>query len=191
MPELPEVQTTATSLTPLLGKRVANITVYQPQLRWLIPDNITDLIGFRLEKVERRAKYLIITFQKGTNKNINTKKILLHLGMSGSLQQHPQGFEKRKHDHVIFDFNSEKKTESKQLHYHDPRRFGAVLWLDEYQSKLIDHLGVEPLEDDFDGQYLYNYIHNRKKAISRPIKDVIMEQQVVVGVGNIYATESL
>lgn len=185
MPELPEVQTTATSLKPLLGQTVSNITVFQPKLRWQIPDDLDSLLDFRLQNIERRAKYLILTFSKGKKQ----KKLLVHLGMSGSLQQHPQGFEKRKHDHLIIYF--EKTDLTTQLHYHDPRRFGMVLWLDEYQDKLIDKLGIEPLADDFDGQYLYNFIHNRKKPISRPIKAVIMEQQVVVGVGNIYATESL
>lgn len=187
MPELPEVQTTATSLTPLIGQTVGNISVYQPQLRWLIPDDIISLTDFHLENIERRAKYLILTFQK----NHTLKKLLLHLGMSGSLQQHPHGFEKRKHDHLIFEFNHKNGKKITQLHYHDPRRFGAVLWLDDYQHKLIDHLGVEPLEDGFTGQYLYDYIHTRKTAITRSIKAVIMEQQAVVGVGNIYATEAL
>ena len=185
MPELPEVQTTATSLSPLLGQTVSNVTVYQPQLRWKIPDDIDTLNGYQLANIERRAKYLILTFQK----NVLTKQVLLHLGMSGSLQQHPYGMEKRKHDHLILYF--EKNITITQLHYHDPRRFGAVLWLDEYQDKLLDHLGVEPLEPEFTGAYLYNVIHNRKTAITRPIKAVIMAQQVVVGVGNIYATEAL
>lgn len=185
MPELPEVQTTATSLTPLLAQTVSNVTVYQPQLRWKIPDDIDTLNGYQLANIERRAKYLILTFQK----NVLTKQVLLHLGMSGSLQQHPHGMEKRKHDHLILHFR--KNRTITQLHYHDPRRFGAVLWLDEYQGKLLDHLGVEPLEPEFTGAYLYNVIYNRKNAITRPIKAVIMEQQVVVGVGNIYATEAL
>ena len=109
--------------------------------------------------------------------------------MSGSLQQHPLGFDKRKHDHVILTFNDGKKLT--QLHYHDPRRFGMLLWLDDYEDKLITHLGVEPLSEDFSADYLYHHIHNRKKPIERPIKSVIMAQEIVVGVGNIYATESL
>lgn len=182
MPELPEVQTTATSLLPLLNQSVTRIDIYQPKLRFPMPADLDSLIGYQLSKIERRAKYLILTFiNKGKE-----KKLLVHLGMSGSLQQHPQGFEKRKHDHLIMTFGN-----LQQLHYHDPRRFGMVLWLDDYQEKLIDHLGVEPLDDEFDGKYLYQLIHQRKSPITRPIKAVIMEQGVVVGVGNIYATESL
>lgn len=188
MPELPEVQTTATSLRPLLGQTIIKITVFQPKLRWQIPDDINLLKNAKLIDIKRRAKYLILTF-KLDNQPLTERKLLIHLGMSGSLQQHKHSFIKRKHDHLIIHFDKTGLTT--QLHYHDPRRFGMVLWLDEYQDKLIDKLGIEPLEEDFNGQYLYNYIHERKKPISRPIKAVIMEQQVVVGVGNIYATEAL
>lgn len=185
MPELPEVQTTATSLQPLLNQIVNNVTVYQPKLRWAVPDDLVDLVGFKLSDIQRRAKYLILTFCKDKIE----KKLLVHLGMSGSLQQHPTNFEKRKHDHVILTLHD--GNEYIQLHYHDPRRFGMLLWLDDYKDKLITHLGVEPLSEAFSGDYLYHYIHKRKKPIARPIKSVIMAQQVVVGVGNIYATESL
>lgn len=190
MPELPEVQTTATSLKPLLGQTVSKITVFQPKLRWQVPDDIHTLKNAKLIDIKRRAKYLILTFKLADNSD---RKLLIHLGMSGSLQQHKHSFIKRKHDHLIMYFEKTGLTTAltTQLHYHDPRRFGMVLWLDEYQDKLIDKLGIEPLEDDFDGQYLYDYIHKRKKPITRPIKAVIMEQQIVVGVGNIYATESL
>lgn len=186
MPELPEVQTTATSLKPLLGQTVSKITVFQPKLRWQIPNDINTLKNAKLIDIKRRAKYLILTFKLADN---SERKLLIHLGMSGSLQQHKHSFIKRKHDHVILHFDKSGLTT--QLHYHDPRRFGMILWLDEYQDKLIAKLGIEPLEEGFDGQYLYNFIHNRKKPISRPIKAVIMEQQIVVGVGNIYATEAL
>lgn len=181
MPELPEVQTTATSLTPLLNQTVTNVHIFQPKLRFGVPDDLDRLQGLDLVNIKRRAKYLILTFSQS---NIE-KHLLIHLGMSGSLQQHPIGTQKRKHDHVIIEFGNT------QLHYHDPRRFGMILWLDDYQHKLIDHLGVEPLDDDFNADYLYRLIHARKHPMTRPIKAVIMEQSVVVGVGNIYATESL
>lgn len=181
MPELPEVQTTATSLTPLLNQTVSQVQVFQPKLRFAVPDDLDRLQGLTLVNIERRAKYLLLTFAKSAQ----TKKLLIHLGMSGSLQQHPQGTPKRKHDHVIIEFGNT------QLHYHDPRRFGMVLWLDDYQHKLLDHLGLEPLDAAFDADYLYQKIHQGKNPITRPIKAVIMEQSVVVGVGNIYATESL
>lgn len=184
MPELPEVQTTATSLQPLLGQVVEKISVFQPKLRWQIPEDLQYLTGSTLTHIERRAKYLILNFH--TPSQIN-KKLLIHLGMSGSLQQHALNTQKRKHDHVIFIFG--KNHQKIQLHYHDPRRFGAILWLENYQDKLINHLGVEPLSEKFTGEYLYQCI--QQKSISRPIKSVIMEQTIVVGVGNIYATESL
>lgn len=191
MPELPEVQTTATSLQPLLGQTIQAISVYQPQLRWVIPSDIKQLVGYQLANIERRAKYLILTFCQNASPTVPPeKKLLIHLGMSGSLQQHPQGFEKRKHDHVIITLQAADKSLT-QLHYHDPRRFGAMLWLEDYQDKLIDHLGVEPLSEAFTADYLYHWIHERKSPLARPIKSVIMEQSVVVGVGNIYATESL
>ncbi|MFW2178481.1 MULTISPECIES: bifunctional DNA-formamidopyrimidine glycosylase/DNA-(apurinic or apyrimidinic site) lyase [unclassified Moraxella] len=195
MPELPEVQTTGDSLKPLLNQTIEQVQVFQPKLRWQIPQDITQLVGYALTAIERRAKYLILTFNKG---NVE-KKLLIHLGMSGSLQQHDIGFDKRKHDHLIIDFSN-----GKQLHYHDPRRFGMVLWLADYYDKLIKNLGIEPLDNGFTGQYLYDLIQHtpqkslekkvlgkKTKPISRPIKAVIMEQSVVVGVGNIYATESL
>jgi formamidopyrimidine-DNA glycosylase len=127
--------------------------------------------------------------------------------MSGSLQQHSYGTDKRKHDHLVVTFSSADNSQT-QLHYYDPRRFGSVLWFKDYGSKLLDHLGPEPLSADFTADYLYHLIQrldnpnqtsdnniahktNSKQPIKRAIKSVIMEQQVVVGVGNIYATESL
>ncbi len=225
MPELPEVETTKTSLTPLLGKTVHKVQVYQPKLRWQMPDDLASLQGYRLDKVARHAKYLLLTFCKGTDgKDNDCKELIIHLGMSGSLQQHKHnhndnhsyntGYEKQKHDHLIMEFvddlqqnkQQDKRQDNQQdnqqhnqqmisLHYHDPRRFGAVLWKEDdnhYGDRLLNHLGVEPLTDEFSADYLYQYIHTaQKKPISKAIKSVIMEQKVVVGVGNIYATESL
>lgn len=188
MPELPEVQTTATSLQPLLQQTVQQVRVFEPKLRWYVPDDITSLVGYQLADISRRAKYLQLNFTSPREDNAQ-EQLLLHLGMSGSLHQHPAGFAKRKHDHVIIDFSD--GTLVTQLHYHDPRRFGAILWHQDYADKLLQHLGVEPLSSEFTGTYLYQAIHARKKPISRPIKSVIMDQQIVVGVGNIYATEAL
>lgn len=200
MPELPEVETTKTSLTPLLGQHVACVQVFQPKLRWQMPDDLNTLMGYHLDKIERRAKYLIATFTAATGTAIApvTKKLIIHLGMSGSLQQHNYGTQKRKHDHLILTFQDAKGAQT-QLHYHDPRRFGAVLWHEDYSAKLLNHLGPEPLLADFDSDYLYHLVQrtadikqgSKKRPITKPIKSVIMEQQVVVGVGNIYATESL
>lgn len=239
MPELPEVETTKTSLKPLLNKKVEAVSVFQPKLRWPIAADVDSLQGYVLQDIERRAKYLILKFTKHidsdsktqcstaskpeansetnpeTKPKTSTKALIIHLGMSGSLQQYPVGTEKRKHDHLIMLYDNDPASDPNsteqhttatgiQLHYHDPRRFGAILWLVDYEQKLLAHLGAEPLDDEFTGDYLYHKIHRthenktRKKQnktflkpITRPIKAVIMDQTFVVGVGNIYATESL
>ena len=212
MPELPEVETTKTSLTPLLGQKVTNVQVFQPKLRWSVPDNLADLIDYTLDSVERRAKYLILNFipladdtvsSSVEPRNLQPRQLLVHLGMSGSLQQHSHASDKRKHDHLVISFIGADDTQT-QLHYYDPRRFGSILWLEDYGDKLLNHLGPEPLSDDFTADYLYYLIQRseqsiqtqsskaiKKQPIKRAIKSVIMEQQAVVGVGNIYATESL
>ncbi|WP_367111353.1 bifunctional DNA-formamidopyrimidine glycosylase/DNA-(apurinic or apyrimidinic site) lyase [uncultured Psychrobacter sp.] len=227
MPELPEVETTKTSLAPLLGQKLTEVKVFQPKLRWPIPDDLESLLGYTLQNVERRAKYLILTFVPGfipklampalvsindmqmldneTDSTYEPRRLIMHLGMSGSLQQHAYSTDKRKHDHLIMIFTDTNGVES-QLHYHDPRRFGAILWHEDYDAKLLEHLGPEPLSAEFNADYLYQYIQrtkhsaslnntsdkkSTKRPITRAIKSVIMEQQVVVGVGNIYATESL
>jgi len=213
MPELPEVETTKTSLAPLLKQRLTAIKVFQPKLRWPMPDDLDALINYTLQNVERRAKYLILTFipkadvvgssqiDSDNNSLSHQRQLIIHLGMSGSLQQHPFGTDKRKHDHLVVTFDNANGIQS-QLHYHDPRRFGAVLWYKDYSAKLLDHLGPEPLSADFTADYLYQLIQRsngdetidkktKKRPITRAIKSLIMEQQVVVGVGNIYATESL
>ena len=212
MPELPEVETTKTSLTPLLGQKVTNVQVFQPKLRWSMPDNLADLIDYTLDSVERRAKYLILNFIPLADdtvsspvqpRNLQPRQLLVHLGMSGSLQQHSHASDKRKHDHLVMSFIGADDTQT-QLHYYDPRRFGSILWLEDYGDKLLNHLGPEPLSDAFTAEYLYYLIQRseqsiqtqnsksfKKQPIKRAIKSVIMEQQAVVGVGNIYATESL
>lgn len=217
MPELPEVETTKTSLAPLLRQRIIDIKVFQPKLRWAMPDDLDCLIDYTLDSVERRAKYLILNFlpllpnddsAAAQTATLVPRQLLVHLGMSGSLQQQSYGTEKRKHDHLIIVFKGANNTKV-QLHYYDPRRFGSVLWHKDYSAKLLDHLGPEPLSDEFTADYLYQFIQrsnlldhsadtvaignakSKKQPIARAIKSVIMEQQVVVGVGNIYATESL
>lgn len=178
MPELPEVETTRLSLAPLLGARVDTADVHCPSLRWRVPDDLGRLVGQRLLSVARRAKYLLLTFEQDT--------IIIHLGMSGSLQQQAHGTPKTKHEHVVFTLTLPNGNQC-VLSYHDPRRFGAILWQQDYASKLLDHLGPEPLSDAFDGNYLKAYCQGKNS----PIKSIIMNQACVVGVGNIYATESL
>lgn len=174
MPELPEVETTKTSLLPLLGQTVLKVTVHQPSLRWPIPNDLQKLVGQKLIQLTRRSKYILAQFEQDT--------MLWHLGMSGSFRICDEHDELRKHDHFIL------QLDDVQLRYHDPRRFGCILWLDEYsQSKLIDTLGPEPLSEAFHADYLFN----RFKTKNTAIKVAMMDNHIVVGVGNIYATESL
>lgn len=174
MPELPEVETTKTSLLPLIEQTVHKISVHNPRLRWPIPDDVSCLVGQKLIQLERRSKYILARFENHT--------MLWHLGMSGSFRLCEKGTVPRKHDHVVIDFDD------LSLHYHDPRRFGCILWLNqETQQKLLDPLGPEPLSDAFHADYLADKLKNKNVGI----KIAIMDNHVVVGVGNIYATESL
>lgn len=175
MPELPEVETTKTSLLPLLHHRIQSVTVRDSRLRWAIPDDISRLVGQELRALKRRSKYILAEFE--------TDQMLWHLGMSGSFRLCTAQDELRKHDHLILTFD-----DGTELRYHDPRRFGCILWLnDEHQKKLIDTLGPEPLSDAFNADYLYEKLRTKQVGI----KIAIMDNHVVVGVGNIYATESL
>ncbi len=174
MPELPEVETTKTSLLPLIDQQVLKVTVYQSSLRWAIPDDIAKLKGQRLVKLTRRSKYILAEFEQDT--------MLWHLGMSGSFRLCQSNEPLRKHDHLVISF------EDVELRYHDPRRFGCILWLDaQSQSKLLDTLGPEPLSEQFNAEYLFDKLKNKSVGT----KVAIMDNHVVVGVGNIYATESL
>ncbi|MFH7766699.1 bifunctional DNA-formamidopyrimidine glycosylase/DNA-(apurinic or apyrimidinic site) lyase [Acinetobacter sp. BSP-28] len=174
MPELPEVETTKTSLLSLLEQTVLNVEVRQSSLRWPIPDDIQKLRGQKLRKLTRRSKYILAEFEHDS--------MLWHLGMSGSFRLCDHYTELRKHDHLIIQF------EDIELRYHDPRRFGCILWLDQNsQSKLIDTLGPEPLSEAFNAEYLFQKF--KKKNVAAKV--AIMDNHIVVGVGNIYATESL
>ncbi|MGE8542339.1 MAG: bifunctional DNA-formamidopyrimidine glycosylase/DNA-(apurinic or apyrimidinic site) lyase [Acinetobacter sp.] len=174
MPELPEVETTKTSLLPLVDQKVLRVEVRQPSLRWPIPADIQKLSGQKLLKLTRRSKYILAEFEQNT--------MLWHLGMSGSFRLCESHDELRKHDHLIIQF------EDMELRYHDPRRFGCILWLDaDSQIKLIDTLGPEPLSEAFNAEYLFG----RFKTKNTAIKVAMMDNHIVVGVGNIYATESL
>ncbi|UDM37728.1 bifunctional DNA-formamidopyrimidine glycosylase/DNA-(apurinic or apyrimidinic site) lyase [Acinetobacter haemolyticus] len=174
MPELPEVETTKTSLLPLLDQTVLKVEVRQPSLRWPIPENIQKLVGQKLLKLTRRSKYILAEFEQDS--------MLWHLGMSGSFRLCAATDELGKHDHLIIQF------EDIELRYHDPRRFGCILWLDQNsQSKLIDTLGPEPLSEAFNAEYLFEKF--KKKNVAAKV--AIMDNHMVVGVGNIYATESL
>lgn len=175
MPELPEVETTRRALAPtLVGAQVERVTVRQPQLRWPIPP-LEPLIGQRLLRLERRAKYLLGRFESGT--------LLIHLGMSGSLRLLSLEAPPQKHDHVDLDWGN-----GWRLRYHDPRRFGAILWSGgESLHPLLATLGPEPLAPEFTAAYLAAQCRGKRRAI----KLMVMDGAVVVGVGNIYANEAL
>lgn len=178
MPELPEVETTRRGLAPhLVEQTVTGVNIRHPQLRWPIPRDLPELLsGQVIRRLERRAKYLLLSFDHGT--------LLLHLGMSGNLRILPTTTPAAKHDHF------ELLLACGQLmRLHDPRRFGAVLWHegDVNSHPLLAQLGPEPLQDGFDGDTLYRATRTRHSAI----KLIIMDNHVVVGVGNIYANEAL
>ena len=178
MPELPEVETTRRGISPhIINQRVSKVVIRQPKLRWPVPRNLSRLLtGQVVHSVERRAKYLLIGIDSGT--------LVIHLGMSGSLRVLPANTAAEKHDHVDIVFENQTL-----LRLRDPRRFGAVLWCHDSpsQHKLLSSLGVEPLSRKFSGQYLYQRARKRKIAI----KQLIMDSHIVVGVGNIYASETL
>ncbi|HED33054.1 MAG TPA: bifunctional DNA-formamidopyrimidine glycosylase/DNA-(apurinic or apyrimidinic site) lyase [Gammaproteobacteria bacterium] len=178
MPELPEVETSRSGIEPyILHQTVTCVIIRQKKLRWPIPASIkTQLVGQAIQRVERRGKYILLRTEAGT--------LILHLGMSGSLRITDKNTVAEKHDHLDICFNNKKI-----LRLRDPRRFGAVLWTrtNPLKHKLLKNLGPEPLSADFNAGYLYQASRNRKVAI----KTLIMNSQIVVGVGNIYASESL
>jgi len=178
MPELPEVETTRRGIAPAItGKRVTAVVVRDHRLRWPVPADLQErLQGQRCQAVDRRGKYLLLRFPSGT--------LLMHLGMSGSLRTVPPATAVLKHDHIDLVFD-----DSLALRLRDPRRFGAVLWAGENPSEhaLLASLGPEPLTTDFSALHLYQLSRGRSAAV----KSFIMDNATVVGVGNIYASESL
>ena len=178
MPELPEVETTCNGIRPhLQGKTIVGAEIRNHSLRWPVPDNLSDLIsGQKIKEIRRRGKYIVIQTQSGA--------LIVHLGMSGGVRVVNKNTDLKKHDHVDIEFSNEMV-----LRYHDPRRFGCVLWTDKdpEQHKVLCKLGVEPLTDAFDGQFLLE----QSKGKTRAIKLFLMDSHIVVGVGNIYANEAL
>jgi len=177
MPELPEVETTRRGIAPHLeGRRVTGVVLRRPDLRWPIPPEISSLLpGQVIEAVDRRAKYLLLRTQAGT--------ALFHLGMSGMLRVLPPDTPVGKHDHVDLMLESDRV-----LRFTDPRRFGALLWqMPGETHALLEGIGPEPLTDAFDGDVLWRLSRGRSAAV----KTFIMDNAVVVGVGNIYASEAL
>lgn len=182
MPELPEVETTRRGIAPhLIGRRVASVTLRRADLRWPIPREITELLpGQRIDEVERRAKYLLLHTHVGS--------ALLHLGMTGVLRVLPPDVAPGIHDHVDIRLEPLKGERARILRFTDPRRFGCLLWQAPGTThELLAGLGPEPLTDAFDGDLLWQRSRGRKAAV----KLFLMDNAIVVGVGNIYASEAL
>jgi formamidopyrimidine-DNA glycosylase len=176
MPELPEVEVTRRGLEPqLTGRVISGVAVREPRLRWPVPKDVHSLVGRTVKAIHRRGKYLLVDCSDG--------HLILHLGMSGSLRVLPAGTPPQKHDHFDLQFGD------KILRLRDPRRFGAVLWTsaDIDTHPLLVHLGLEPLSRTLHPARL----HQLTRGHRAPIKQFLMDGRRIVGVGNIYASESL
>lgn len=179
MPELPEVETILQGIKPIVEKQsIANVVVRQQQLRWKIPSNLANKIkNCRVIKLTRRGKYILWHLSDGAS-------LILHFGMSGFLRVIQDAYPAEKHDHVDIVLRN-----GNCIRYNDTRRFGALLYTrdDVYQHPLLKNLGLEPLTAQFNGDYLHHLARTKKLSV----KQFIMDHHVVVGVGNIYATEAL
>jgi formamidopyrimidine-DNA glycosylase len=178
MPELPEVETTRRGIAPhVVGRRIARLIVYDSRLRWPVPKDLPRKVeGRTIDAIERRSKYLLFRVDAAT--------LIFHFGMTGSLRFYRKAPARRTHDHVDLVLD-----DGTLLRYHDPRRFGAMLLVEGTGADhpLLAHLGPEPLEPGFDAPYLWGALRPRTAAI----KLALMDNGVVVGVGNIYASEAL
>lgn len=178
MPELPEVETTRRGVERhVAGRRIIELHLHEPRLRWPVDAGLAAAVrGQRILHAGRRAKYLLLALERGT--------LIVHLGMSGSLRVLPRETPRLTHDHFDLVLDS-----GQTLRFNDPRRFGSLHYTtdDPNAHPLLRHLGPEPLGDDFDADYLWQQTRGRRVAI----KQLLMNSQVVVGVGNIYASEAL
>jgi formamidopyrimidine-DNA glycosylase len=191
MPELPEVETTLRGIEPWLeNQTIRAIEVRDPRLRWPVTDAVQNACGQQVLSLQRRAKYILLHFSSGS--------LLIHLGMSGSIRvlteesssvnDDPQKYDPKKHDPKKHD-HWDIVLDNCLVRFNDPRRFGSFLWLEKpvMDHPLLASLGPEPLSDGFTGKYLHQRSRGRKVAI----KNFIMDGKVVVGIGNIYASEAL
>lgn len=178
MPELPEVETTRRGVERhVVGQRVSDILVYDRRLRWPVPEKLPELLrGQLIRSLTRRSKYLLFGFDHGT--------LVVHFGMTGSLRIHHKPPARQLHDHVDMVF-----SDGSVLRYRDPRRFGAMLWVtgDAHGHPLLRDLGPEPFDNAFSGRLLWTRTRGRTAAV----KAALMDNHLVVGVGNIYANEAL
>jgi len=175
MPELPEVETTRNGLQKLLAnKYITKVEILNPNLRWTVDKSITSKLKSQtIRSFSRRGKYILFNLDKG--------HLMVHLGMSGKINVVDINEPIKKHDHFLMHFND------KEMRFNDPRRFGSIFYLDKLSHELLDKLGVEPLEDSFHKNYLFENSRNK----TQNIKAFIMDSKIVVGIGNIYACESL
>jgi formamidopyrimidine-DNA glycosylase len=182
MPELPEIETIKSGIKHLESQTILDIVIRNPKLRYPVRSNLNCLLkNVTIDKIDRRAKYLI--FYLSFPNNTHQGHLIIHLGMSGSLTLTNDEEPLKKHDHVDIIF-----TNGNILRYHDPRRFGCIVYTDDLtNNQLLQHLGPEPLTIEFNAQYLHSKLKNKLSSI----KQLIMDNKIVVGVGNINACEAL
>lgn len=175
MPELPEVETTKNGLEKILTKKkITKVEILNSNLRWIVDEAIRSMINNQtIRSFSRRGKYILFNLDKG--------HLMIHLGMSGKINVVDVNEPLKKHDHFLLYFNNQV------MRFNDPRRFGSIFYLKDLNHKLLNNLGVEPLEDSFHKNYLFENSRNK----TQNVKAFIMDSKIVVGVGNIYACESL
>lgn len=175
MPELPEVETTKNGLAKLLtDKIITNVVILNSNLRWIVDQSIKSKLNNQtIRSFSRRGKYILFNLDKGY--------LMIHLGMSGKINVVDTQEPLQKHDHFLLHFDK------KVMRFNDPRRFGSIFYLENLDHKLLNSLGVEPLEDSFHENFLFESSRNK----TQNVKAFIMDSRIVVGVGNIYACESL
>ena len=184
MPELPEVEVTRLGIAPHLeGRKVSAVKVLDGRLRWPVPQNLPKLLtGQKVRSIARRGKYLLL--------EMDTGHLLIHLGMTGTLRVLPSSDPLKLHDRVTFEFGK------LSLRLHDPRKFGAVLWHANTKGPLeknvlLQKLGVEPFSEEFEGELGADVLYRTSRKRSVAVKQFLLAGQAVVGVGNIYCSESL
>ena len=184
MPELPEVEVTKLGIAPhLQGRKLNAVKVLDGRLRWPVPSNLPKLLpGQKVHSIERRGKYLLL--------QMDTGYLLIHLGMTGTLRVLPSSDPLKIHDRVTFEFGK------LSLRLHDPRKFGAVLWHANIKgplekNPLLQKLGIEPFSDEFSGELGADVLYQASRKRTITVKQFLLAGQAVVGVGNIYCSESL
>lgn len=184
MPELPEIETVKRGIKSLEAQTIIGVTIRNHSLRYPVDLNLKQILNnAQVIKINRRAKYLILDLSIYQGLNAKNGYLIIHLGMSGSLTLTDNSVPLKKHDHVDILFGN-----GTILRYNDPRRFGCIVYVESLDNNnLLQHLGTEPLDLEFNAEYLLSKLNNKASSI----KQLIMENKIVVGVGNIYACEAL